>query len=213
MFKEIPFNKSYLTRRRPIHGIGINDSEYLTGYVENGKKIMCPYYARWHDMLTRCYSSKLKARNPTYIGCSVCPEWLLFSNFRAWMKNQDWQDKQLDKDVILPSNKIYSPETCAFITRQLNTLLNNCGTLKGKGFRGATWNEERKKYQSGIRVDGKRVSLGRYDSKEEASQAYINAKLEMILDAVKIQSDVRVANGLRLHAEILISGSINKITK
>lgn len=39
------------------------------------------------------------------------------------MIKQDWADKQLDKDLINPNNKLYSPETCFFISGTLNRML------------------------------------------------------------------------------------------
>ena len=63
--------------RSLICGVGVNDANYAT----SGKR-MCPFYRRWINMLERCYSEKFQEKNPTYRGCSVCEEWLTFSNFK-----------------------------------------------------------------------------------------------------------------------------------
>ena len=78
---------------------------------------MCPYYMKWHGMLQRCHSVAYikKKKNPTYKDCWACDEWLLFSNFKAWMRAQEWEGKHIDKDLLITGNKKkYSPETSYF---------------------------------------------------------------------------------------------------
>ncbi|MCK5666846.1 MAG: hypothetical protein KAI17_25335, partial [Thiotrichaceae bacterium] len=89
------------TRLRKAHkkifGIGINDADYYVYLMNNNKIIgVCPYYEKWKSMLKRCYSNTWKASHPTYQNCSACDDWLLFSNFKYWMKRQDWENKELD---------------------------------------------------------------------------------------------------------------------
>ena len=110
------------TRNRLIHGVGINDANYNTQVRVNGKLVVCKYYRTWKNMLERCYDSNLHLKHPTYIGCIVCEEWLTFSNFKAWMETQDFGGKDLDKDILVKGNKIYSPETCIFVTNAINLL-------------------------------------------------------------------------------------------
>ena len=104
-----------------VYGVGINDAEYVVvkreevGNVDGKRKRKtvwrCPFYKTWSSMLRRCYSTKYQERCPTYMGCSVSEEWHTFSVFRNWMESQDWQDTQLDKDLLVEGNKVYSPET------------------------------------------------------------------------------------------------------
>jgi hypothetical protein len=121
-FIEIPASKRSLALRKPIYGIGTNDADYMVDPRIDGKRGRCPIYRVWKSMLERCYSEKRQAKCPTYIGCTVCKEWLTFSNFRRWMVNQDWQGKQLDKDILVKGNKIYSAETCCFVTQAVNMI-------------------------------------------------------------------------------------------
>lgn len=44
------------------------------------------------------------------------------------------------------------------------------------GFLGASFDKEKNKWRARIRVNGKKISLGRYNTPEEASSAYIDAK-------------------------------------
>ena len=47
--------------RRLVSGVGTNDADYTTSPVAvNGVRTRCPFYVKWLDMLTRCYSDKYK---------------------------------------------------------------------------------------------------------------------------------------------------------
>lgn len=114
-----------------VCGVGINDADYVfqkwETIIVNGKRKQkliweCDFYRTWKSMLARCYSIKTQERQPTYKGCSVSDEWLTFSVFKNWMEKQDWEDKQLDKDLLFEGNKVYSSETCVFVTRMVSTL-------------------------------------------------------------------------------------------
>ena len=128
-------------KNKLVYGVGINDADYIVCIYEelprtNGKqnqKIVwrCPFYSRWMSMLRRCYSKAYQEKQPSYKGCSVCEEWLTFSNFKSWMETQDWEGKQLDKDLLVYKNKIYSPETCVFIDQRLNTFLVKSNKTRG----------------------------------------------------------------------------------
>lgn len=86
---------------------------------------MCPYYETWKQMLRRIFSDKLHEKFPTYKGCSVEEGWLSLACFKAWMENQQWEHKgkklQLDKDFLVEGNRVYSPETCCFVTHNVNS--------------------------------------------------------------------------------------------
>jgi len=206
MFKEIPASKKSISKRNPIYGVGINDAGYKAHIASSNKTLVCPYYIRWSNMIKRCYSDEFHDRNPTYIECSVCDEWLLFSNFKSWMVKQNWEGMELDKDVIFPDNKLYSPDTCCFIPKSLNALLTDSGSSRGKYPQGVSWHKATKKFQARVRFNGKQASLGYYKGPEEASEAYIKAKTAIIIKYLSEQTDTRIANGLGLHVDLLIKG-------
>lgn len=177
-FTKNKVNKRSLSHRKPVQGIGINDAEYMTSPTVNGKKIICPYYRRWHGMLQRCYSTKLHAKHPTYKHCTVCSEWLTFSAFKIWMIPQHWQGLELDKDIKVKGNKVYSPGTCLFIPQTLNSLLNNCAASKGKHPVGVSL--ERGMFRAEIHNNGNSEYLGHFITAAEASQAYQTARANKI---------------------------------
>lgn len=182
VFKELEVTKSSISNRRLVCGVGVNDAAYkVTFIMEGGKQTMCPYYKRWKNMIKRCYNlSSLKAR-PRYKGCSVCTEWLLFSNFRSWMEKQDWMEKQLDKDILVPDNKVYSPDTCIFVSTQLNNLLGDHAKGRGKYPQGVAWHAPRGKYKSHCSVDGRNKHIGYFTNIIDAEIAYCDFKSAYIM--------------------------------
>ena len=80
-------------------------------------------YDKWNGMLQRCYSELFHESNPTYKGCTTCEEWCDYQVFAQWYCDNypvDGESYELDKDFIVKGNKIYSPETCCFLTREEN---------------------------------------------------------------------------------------------
>lgn len=145
-------------------GKGIND---LPG-TKHLKSKKC-----WIAMLSRCYGTESK-RHPTYIGCSVCDEWLTFSNFKRWFDDNYVEGYQLDKDLLLQGNKVYSPNTCCFIPKKINTMIlsptyYNNGLPTGVSKQGNG-------YQTQLLKNGKIVYLGYFNSIGEAFSVYKSAR-------------------------------------
>lgn len=186
-----------------IYGIGINDAGYSIKTRVKGKQVNDPYYDAWKRMLHRCYR-KDKSKNKSYIGCSVCTEWLRFSNFRNWMQDQDWEGKALDKDIINDGNKIYSPESCAFVDLATNNLLLNNKARRGSLPQGVT-KTTNSKYQARISKNAKHTHLGHFDTPEEAHQAWAKAKSELLKETAYKQSDERVKNALLIRSDKLLT--------
>ena len=59
---------------------------------------------------------------PTYIGCTVCIEWNNFQNFAGWFNENYIEGYDLDKDIKVNGNKVYSPVTCLIVTPKENTI-------------------------------------------------------------------------------------------
>lgn len=149
-------------------------------------------------MLDRCYSKKYQERWPTYIGCSVTDEWLTFSNFKNWMMTQDWQNNQLDKDLLFEGNKVYSPETCVFVSGMVNTFTIDSGASRGEWLIGVYWHKRDGKFISRCRnpFTKKLDYLGLFNCEQEAHNAWSTRKLELAYELSAIQEDSRVATVL-----------------
>ena len=80
-------------------------------------------YQTWRAMLRRCYYRGSEHHQRSYEGVTVCQEWLNFQTFAAWYDANypsDGGKYQLDKDIVHPDAKEYSPHTCTFVTQQEN---------------------------------------------------------------------------------------------
>jgi len=167
--------------KRLIYGVGTNDSNYVTKPTTiDGFRIPCPFYVKWLDMLTRCYSEKLHKRTPSYIGCTVCADWLVFSKFKSWMIEQDWRYKELDKDLLIQGNKLYSPDTCLFIEKEINLLLTDRKKVQGKLKKGVSFHKKTGKIRAQCSFNSKQQHIGLYDTEEEAYEAYKTYKYNLI---------------------------------
>ena len=194
--------------KKLVCGVGINDADYAVvkfetiGYVDGKqrRKLVwtCPYYSAWASMLKRCYSVKTQERQPTYAGCTVSDEWKTFSNFKSWMEKQDWQDKQLDKDILSECNKVYSPETCAFVSGMVNNFAIDPGAMRGEWLIGVNWDKRTNKFLTRCRnpFTKKQEHLGLFTCEQEAHEAWLKRKLELAYELAAIQTDERVAEAL-----------------
>lgn len=180
--------------------VGINDADYVVqiketvGYDASGKRIQrhtwrCPFYSRWVHMLKRCYGTRSK--NPSYEGCTVCEDWKYFSKFRAWMEKQEWEGKELDKDLLCPGNKVYTPKLCIFVPKEVNAFLTDRRNDRGECKRiGVSKHGE--KYRA--RISNSHVGI--YETEQEAFDAWLTAKREKARMLASQQSDPLVADAL-----------------
>jgi hypothetical protein len=192
-----------------VFGVGVNDLGYRTHVYEyvtenGGKRIRkhvfkCKYYAVWTSMLERCYSKKFLESNQSYIGTSVCSEWLSATAFKKWMEQQDWQDKSLDKDIIVPKSKLYSPDTCAFVLATTNTFVIERDACRGDYPIGVSIHKQTGKYRAdcGNPSTGKREYLGLFSTPEEAHEAWRKRKHELAQLVAARESDSRVVEALK----------------
>ena len=102
----------------------------------NINNVVTKEYEEWRHMLERCYNIKIQKKHPTYIGCTVCEEWLNFQKFAKWWTDNHYEIKnyrmELDKDILIKGNKIYSPETCCIVPSNINTLFTKANKSRGQ---------------------------------------------------------------------------------
>lgn len=167
----------------------LKPSLYGVGYVgvgeysSNNKRA----FGLWVSMLKRGYSEDFKNLCPTYKDVKVCDEWLCFQNFAEWCEGQkffeakDDKDKsyQLDKDILVKGNKIYSPETCCFVPQEVNKLFINTDKVSSN-LRGTVLDRRNGKFYSRANCYGKTKHLGLFETVEEAHKNHLEAKASYI---------------------------------
>jgi hypothetical protein len=187
---------------KKVFGVGVNDAEQSVTPLVGGKQLMCQYYLKWHSMLRRCYDLKHQQKYTTYSGCLVCEDWLVFSRFKEWVDvqpNKDWTNCELDKDLIVKGNKVYSPTTSVFITKHINNFLTDSRHTRGMCMLGVTMINSKNRFKSscGNPFTAKQEYLGLFPTELEAHKAWQAKKHEYACMLADKQDDPRVVKALR----------------
>ena len=158
-------------------GVGLNDVDFRVRV--DSKPIW--QYSLWTNMLNRCFSEKEKQRHPTYRDVTCCDEWLSFANFFEWINEEvGYKGKpigfELDKDILMRGNKVYSPETCSFVPQAVNKLLTDRSNDRGEFPVGFYFDKRAGKFKVQFNCFGRQKYLGYYTTIESASFAYKTAK-------------------------------------
>lgn len=150
-------------------------------------------YVCWANMLKRCYSQD----NPKYIyykGCTVCEEWLCYENFEIWWNDNYYEisgeKMNLDKDILIKGNKIYSPNTCILVPARINTLFVFNKNVRGDLLIGVYYDQVHNKYVAHCKIGEKRKTIGYADSEEEAFLLYKEAKEQEIKRVAQLYKDI-----------------------
>ncbi len=142
----------------------------------NGK--MTKIYITWKGMLERCYDEKSLEKHPSYKGVIVCEEWHNFQNFAKWYEGNYVEGWHLDKDILVKENKLYSPETCCFVPREVNNLFTKKKSLKNKYPIGVT--KKQNKFVARLNKAKKRLWFGNFNTPKEAFYKYKEEKEKYI---------------------------------
>lgn len=189
----------------PIAGVGINDAEFpISRQIVDGagrkKQWLHPLYRAWVNMIHRCFSDNTKKAHPTYMECTMHEPWLRFSAFYSWAINQEWEGMELDKDVLRPGNKHYAPDTCVFITGELNGFLTARQAGRGAYPIGVSKNPGARSLLAHCNNPeaGKCEYLGSFSTAGAAHEAWRSKKHSHALRYADKQKDPRVAAALRV---------------
>lgn len=166
------------TNRNLVYGVGIND--YVGSISSHG--VHMKSYKNWVRVLERCYDTKYKKKNPSYNDVVICDEWIKFSNFKAWFDNNYVDGYEIDKDILVQGNKVYSPDTCCFVPRRINTLLLNKQRTNTSGIIGVY--KRGNIYSASLQMEGRRTYIGCFKTAEEASAAYVEVKSKYAIKVV-----------------------------
>lgn len=179
-----PDNWSKRAMQPIMCGIGYRGSENIDCTSES--------YQKWHDMINRCYNKKFHERKPQYANCTVCTEWLNYSNFKIWYDKNNVTGKKLDldKDILFKGNLEYSPATVTLVPHVINTLFVNGKSNRGNLPIGVYFDKEKNKYRAEMSFLGDQIKLGRFDTAKEAFARYKKYKEDFIKDMAEQYKDV-----------------------
>jgi len=152
----------------------------------------------WKNMLKRCYSEVSFKKSPSYEQCLTSETFNDYQQFKTWCNSQlgfgntGWE---LDKDILVKGNKIYSEDTCCFVPKEINLLLVKHDKGRGDYLLGVDYHKNRKQFRA--RCSDKH--LGWFNTEIEAFNAYKKAKESYIKDVAnkwKDQIDPKVYEAL-----------------
>lgn len=152
--------------KKVLYGCAFCDSEQSVRGLKS--------YRVWRGVLDRCFNTAFQEKEPTYKGCSICKEWLLFSTFKKWFDENYVDGFEIDKDLLSDINrKLYSPQTCVFLPMEINRFLGGRSTK-------IEHNIPLGVLSSGNKFIAKhgRTYLGTFDTIKEAQDAYLKTKKE-----------------------------------
>ena len=178
---------------RSVYGVGVVGEEATR---INNRQIK--ERELWSSMLTRCYDDKYHSRFQAYVGCSVSDNFKYFPYFKEWCNQQigfNIEGFELDKDILVKGNKIYSEDTCCFVPREINSLFVKRKKSRGNFALGVDYKKSVKKFRA--RCGNK--YLGLFNTELEAFYAYKQAKetyIKEVANKWKDQIDPRVYNAL-----------------
>ena len=159
-----------------VYGVGIIGSKYPTKV--NG--VHTKEYTLWCSMLQRCYSEAFKKKYLTYDVCEASENFKYYEYFYEWCNKQigfGMADFELDKDLLIKGNKVYSENTCIFIPSEINLVLVKSDNIRGKHPIGVHWSNSNKAFVAKVKKNkGKQEYLGSFNTELEAFKAYKTAK-------------------------------------
>ena len=198
---------------RLVYGVGIyTKGKYKA--TESGKNTKA--YNAWIGMLMRCHSPNHQSKRPTYIGCSVCDDWLQFQVFAEWYGHnhpKDGNDYQLDKDLKIIGNKIYSPSTCLFVSGAVNKFTTDHGGARGGHMIGVSWYNRLGKFTAKCCnvFTKKRESLGLFVDELSAHLAWRKRKSELAYELAMTQTNPEVRDALLRWKDALDNNEIHTV--
>ncbi len=186
-----------------VYGVGILGNKYPSAI--NGRDTK--EYKLWKNMLKRCYSNTYKKKKPTYEDCEASENFKYYEYFYEWCNKQigfgndgNGNPFQLDKDLLIKGNKVYSEDSCVFLPSEINSLLVKRKASRGKYLIGVYWDKTHKAFIAQVSKNkGKREYLGCFKTELEAFNAYKQAKESFIKEQAnkwKSQIDDRAYNAL-----------------
>ena len=172
-----------------VYSVGITGTKYPPSI--NG--VNTKEYALWKHMLRRCYSNTYKKKYTTYEGCEASENFKSYEYFYEWCHRQvgfGVDGFEIDKDLLVKGNKVYSENTCVFLPQEINKVLTKRESSRGEYLIGVYWCNTKKVFVARVNKNkGKQEYLGYFETELEAFNAYKIAKESFIKEQAEKWKD------------------------
>ena len=172
-----------------LFGSSPERSLFMVKYMELTEREIKNRYA---NMRNRCYSRAYQEKRQWYRGCTVCDEWMDpehgLDRFGAWCNANYYiiegeGTMEIDKDILVKGNKVYSPETCLFVPKRINCMFSGSSRKNENGLpMEVQYNAHLQQYYPVLTgIDGKDIISREYfDNPEDAWQLYAQYKTDYV---------------------------------
>ena len=175
---------------RLVRGVGINDM---------GSRCPKKIAEKWRDVIRRT-----DQRDPNfeyfemYKDCTLDPRWYRLSAFHDWMQEWDWEGKVLDKDILIPGNKVYGPDTCLMVSPSVSAFFTTKDSSNPypQGVFDASKKSATKPYGAVCKFDRKQMWGGFHATVEEAQETFKEMKISCLVKLIERETDPRVKSVL-----------------
>lgn len=141
-------------------------------------------YGRWTSMIARIHAPQTNQIELDYQDCSIVEPWYNFQNYCDWITKEPFYGAsgyEVDKDLRIRDNKVYGPDTCCLIPKELNSLIGRDRRQNSYGS-GVRYVSSTGRYYSHIWTRGIRTHLGTFDTREEAQESYRLAHRKRVVE-------------------------------
>jgi hypothetical protein len=133
----------------------------------------------WNNMRKRCNPDNFEqASGSCYVGCTMSENFKNFEFFVEWHQKQigfGFSGYEIDKDILLDGNKEYHEDKCVLVPQALNSFFlvhpNKSGLPQGVNIHAQSG-----RFRATLTANQKSKHIGLFETSEEASVAYQNAK-------------------------------------
>ena len=135
-------------------------------------------------------------------------DWHKLSNFREWYNQNYVNDWHLDKDLLHPKNKIYSPDTCVFIPANINSLFTFTTKNRGDLPLGVFYHKRDQHYRSQCCDGTKKRIIASFDTPEQAHFWYLENKIKVMDKYLNENYNNKIKQGL-MNWKVLLQDHLN----
>lgn len=177
-------DRSNLNKFKDVSGFDHSQNKYVSGVNKTAKALaaengLLKEYNIWSNIVSRCNRGYAKLHEDFY----TFDSWLGWAKEQKGFMEKDGNDNifQLDSDLFSTDEKMYSPNTCVFIPREINGICKPNMIRSGLPRGVFPLGGKVKSYKVSIRIDGITKHIGNYKTIEEASAVSKQARLDRVV--------------------------------